>query len=76
MPTKEGGTKLRGLANHHKDEVKTIAREVAQSVANDIRREINGLRIDMNKVDTQLSDRLVNDIRMLHLKINNLHPRQ
>ncbi len=60
----------------HRDEVEAIAREVAQSVVNDLRREVDSLRIDMEMVDNQLSDRLVNDIRMLHIKINNLHPKQ
>ena len=60
----------------HRDEVEAIAREVAQSVVNDLRMEVDSLRIDMEMVDNQLSDSLVNSIKELHIKINKLHPKQ
>ncbi len=54
------------------EQVENIAREVAEAVVNDLRREVDELRIDMETVDTQLSDRLANDVRILNIRISSL----
>ena len=58
----------------HRDEVEAIAREVAEAVTQGLQDEIDNLRADMEMVDTQLSDRLANDVKVLNIRISSLHP--